>query len=163
VSDGEGEEVGHRTAKGNGTFVTDHKDFVGCAIGLNHGFHLTDDGGVDTTTQTLICSEWHEEPLLGNEVGLFLGEVGLVLDDALNGTHTETLGTFEPSNVLLHLGSGHHLHGLNVVRYTLVIFLIDSTAFMRILICLRFFVAKLNWFWKSRLEAPCSRFASIIN
>jgi len=37
----------------------------------------------------------------------------------------------------------------------------DSTAFILILICLRFLVAKENWFWNSKEEADCRRFASM--
>jgi hypothetical protein len=39
----------------------------------------------------------------------------------------------------------------------------DSTAFIRILICLRFLVAKPNWLWKSIEEVDCNLFDSIIN
>lgn len=45
----------------------------------------------------------------------------------------------------------------------MVILRIDSTAFMRSLICFKFFVANPNWDWKRRDEAPCNLEASIIN
>ena len=39
----------------------------------------------------------------------------------------------------------------------------DSTAFILILMALRFLVAKLNWFWNRRDEALVNRLVSIIN
>ena len=136
---------------------------VGISVGLDHGLDLPDDAGVDSTAESLVGGDGDQHPLLSSEIGFFLVEIWFAVDNSLDGTHSEGLGSFESSHVLPHFGGCHHLHGLDGGMRTLVIFLMDSTAFILILMALRFLVAKANWFWNSRDELVVRRLASIIN
>ena len=163
VGNGWVHDVSHWSAQSNWSFVSNHEYFVSTAVCFNHGFDFSDDVGVDTTAETFIGGDGAEQPLFGSEVGFLFGEIGLVLDDALYGAYSIIFGSFKSTDILLHFGGSHHLHSLNVLVCTLVIFLMDSTAFILILICLRFLVAKPNWLWKSSEDAFWRRLASIIN
>ena len=160
VSDGGVEDIGHRAAEGNGSFVADYEDAMSSSVGLDHGFDFPDDAGVGAAAQTLVSGDGHKQPLLGSELRLLLCKIGLSRNNLLDHANAIGPGSLQSSHIGLHLGGSHHFHSLHRKAVTLVIFLMDSTAFILSLICLRFLVAKANWVWKSR-EEDCNRPVSI--
>ena len=153
VSDSVFHDVWKESWKGQWTFVSNDENFVWTSIGFNCGFDLSDDTWVDTTAKTFIWGDWDEKPFFRSECLLLLLKESLAVNDFLDGSNTEEFSFFESSDVLLHFRCSDHLHSLRIVSiYTLVIFLIDSTAFILNLMAFKFFVAKLNWVWFRRLD-----------
>ena len=156
-------DICHWSWKSNWSLVTNYKNFVCTSITLHHCFYLSHNVRVNTTAKSFIWCDRDKQPLLGIDSGFFLVQVAFIFHDSLNWSYTVRFSFFESCNILSHLSGCHHLHGLNKLIYTLVIFLMDSTAFILILMALRFLVANPNWFWNRSEDAPERRLTSIIN
>ena len=109
------ENIGEGPSESSAAFLTDREDLEVSTVGTNnHLFDLTDDGRVDSTAETLVRRNRHEECAWVRDLSRHLALQELVgFEDHIEGVAAEVPTTFESGEILLELGSRDHLHCLS--------------------------------------------------
>ena len=102
------------SSEAGGSLFTDGEDGgLGSVEVWGHLLDVSDDGGVNGTTESLIGGNWDND---SNWIRTFLTLLSLheliTFENHINCVAAELSTSLESTKILLHLGGGHHLHSL---------------------------------------------------